>query len=108
MNMMDMARMQPPPAPQPRNMRRLRVVSAVLLLLSSISVALIDVIRAVSIYLVAVVAIVMLAAIVSATLYWWRRDRLQKAYWTDDRYAEHLAKAIGSATSLRPKRRQGQ
>ena len=107
MNMIDMARMVPPPAPQPKRFQRLRIASALLLLLSALCVALIDVIRAIDIYLVAVVPVIMLAAITSAALYWWRRDRLEKSYWTDERYADHLAKAIsGTGTKAAPKRRR--
>ena len=108
MNMIDMARMVPPPAPQPRGLRRLRIVSAVLLLLSALSVALIDVVRAISIYLVAAVPVVMFAAIVSAALYWYRRDRLEKSWWTDARYAAHIATAADlAAVKSAPKRRRG-
>ncbi len=108
MNMMDMARMAPPPAPQPRSMRRLRIASAVLLLFSALCVALIDVIRAISIYLVAVVPVIMLAAMISAALFWRRRGRLEQSYWTDERYADHLARAIaGKDTRPAPKRRRG-
>lgn len=108
MNMIDMARMAPPPAPQPRSLRRLRIASAVLLLLSALCVALIDVIHAISIYLVAVVPVIMLAAVITAALYWWRRGRLEKSYWTDERYADHLTKAIaGKDTRVAPNRRRG-
>lgn len=98
--MMDLAGMVPPPAPQPPGLRRLRIVGAVLLLLSALSVLLIDVIKAISIYAVAVVVAVMIAAIVVTTIYWIKRSRLEKAYWTDERYNIHVA---GAADRLRAK-----
>jgi len=94
MNMIDMARMQPPPAPQPPSLKRLRMISIVLLPLSALAVALIDVIRGVSIYAVAPVPFLLLAAVVSAALYWYRRAQLEKSYWTPARQDAHLADAV--------------
>ena len=94
MNMMDRSRMATPSAPQPRSLRRLRLLSAMLLLLSALSVALIDVIRSISIYAVAPVPFIMCAAIVTAGLYWYRRQRLEKAYWTPAREGAHIDAAV--------------
>jgi hypothetical protein len=95
MNMLDHASMVPPPAPQPAGLRRLRIAGAVLLLLSTLSVAFIHAIAVISIYAVAVVIVVMLAAIVVTTIYWVKRSRLEKSYWTGERTAAHIDSAAG-------------
>lgn len=100
MNMLDRASMVPPPAPQPKGLRRLRNTGTVLLLLSALSVAFIHVIKAISIYAVAVVIVVMCAAIAVTTIYWIQRSRLEKAYWTKDR---HAAFVDGATNRLRAK-----
>ena len=94
MNMIDRASMVPPPAPQPPGLRCLRVASAALLLLSALSVARIHGIKAISIYAVAVVPVIMGTAIVVTTIYWIKRSRLETAYWTDERYNGHVAGAV--------------
>ena len=115
MNMMDRGRMATPPAPQPASLRRLRRASVVLLLLSALSVALIDAIRRVSIYAVAPVPFIMLGAIVTAVLYWVRRNRLEASYWTPIRQGAHIDAAVRSihdervaraaAKPIKPRRR---
>lgn len=104
MNMIDRRRMATPPAPQPRSLRRLRVISAILLLLSALCVALIDVIRGISIYAVAPMPLIMLAAIVSAALYWVRKARLERSYWTPARERAHVDAAARSGDDERAKR----
>jgi len=93
MNMMDHASMVPPPAPQPKGLRQLRVAGAILLLLSALSVAFIHVIKAISIYLVALVALIIVAAIVVTVIYWVKRSAHEKSYWTDERTAAHIDSA---------------
>lgn len=94
MNMIDQARMVPPPAPQPVRLQRLRVVSGFLLFYSAMSAVFIKQIAAIGIYAVAFVALMMLAAVVSAAVYWIRRQRLEREYWTDDRYTEHMVRVV--------------
>ena len=104
MNMMDHSRMATPPAPQPRYLRRLRIGSAALCLLSALSVIFIEPIRQVSIYAVALVALTMLAAVVSVALYWILRRRVEAAYWTLSREAAHID---GVVRGIDLRRRQG-
>ena len=94
MNMMGRGRMATPPAPQSASLRRLRIASAILLLLSALCVALIGPIRRVSIYAVAPVPFVMLGAIGTAGLYWYRKARLERSYWTPTREGAHIDAAV--------------
>ena len=96
MNMIDHSRMATPPAPQPPYLRRLRVASAVLCLVTALGVAAIEPIRQFSIYAVAVVALAMLAAIVTVPLYWFLRRRVERAYWTPGREAAHIDGVVRS------------
>jgi len=104
MNMMDHSRMATPPAPQPRWLRRLRIVSAALCLASALGVLGIEPIRQFSIYAVALVALVMLGAVVTVTLYWILRRRVEAAYWTPSREAAHID---GVVRGIDLRRRQG-
>ena len=104
MNMMDHSRMATPPAPQPRYLRRLRIVSAALCLASALGVLGIEPIRQFSIYAVALVALVMLGAVVTVTLYWILRRRVEAAYWTPSREAAHID---GVVRGIELRRRQG-
>jgi len=104
MNMMDHSRMATPPAPQPRYLRRLRIVSAALCLASALGVLGIEPIRQFSIYAVALVALVMLGAVVTVTLYWILRRRVEAAYWTPSREAAHID---GVVRGIDLRRRQG-
>ena len=104
MNMMDHSRMATPPAPQPRHLRRLRIVSAALCLASALGVLGIEPIRQFSIYAVALVALVMLGAVVTVTLYWILRRRVEAAYWTPSREAAHID---GVVRGIDLRRRQG-
>jgi hypothetical protein len=106
MNMMDQSRMATPPAPQPRCLRRLRVASAVLCLASAIGVLGIEPIRQFSIYAVALVAIAMLGAVVTASLYWILRRRVEVAYWTPAREAARIDGVV-RAIYLRRGKREG-
>ena len=104
MNMMDHSRMATPPAPQPRYLRCLRIVSAALCLASALGVLGIEPIRQFSIYAVALVALVMLGAVVTVTLYWILRRRVEAAYWTPSREAAHID---GVVRGIDLRRRQG-
>ena len=104
MNMMDHSRMATPPAPQPRYLRRLRIASAALCLLSALSVIFIEPIRQFSIYAVALVALTMLAAVISVALYWIMRRRVEAAYWTPAREATHIDRVV---RGIDLRRRQG-
>ena len=104
MNMMDHSRMATPPAPQPRYLRRLRIVSAALCLASALGVLGIEPIRQFSIYAVALVALAMLGAIVTVALYWILRRRVEAAYWTPAREATHID---GVVRGIDLRRRQG-
>ena len=104
MNMMDHSRMATPPAPQPRYLRRLRIVSAALCLASALGVLGIEPIRQFSIYAVALVALAMLGAIVTVALYWILRRRVEEAYWTPAREATHIDRVV---RGIDLRRRQG-
>ena len=104
MNMMDHSRMATPPAPQPRYLRRLRIVSAALCLASALGVLGIEPIRQFSIYAVALVALAMLGAIVTVALYWILRRRVEAAYWTPAREATHIDRVV---RGIDLRRRQG-
>ena len=105
MNMMDQSRMATPPAPQARWLRRLRIVSAALCLLSALSVIFIEPIRQFSIYAVALVAVTMLAAMISVALYWILRRRVEAAYWTPAREAAHIDRVVRGIDVRRRQRR---
>ena len=104
MNMMDHSRMATPPAPQPRYLRRLRIVSAALCLASALGVLGIEPIRQFSIYAVALVALAMLGAIVTVALYWILRRRVEKSYWTPALEATHIDHVV---RGIDLRRRQG-
>jgi len=104
MNMMDHSRMATPPAPQPRYLRRLRIASAALCLLSALCVIFIEPIRQFSIYAVALVALTMLGATVTVALYWILRRRVEAAYWTPAREATHIDRVV---RGIDLRRRQG-
>jgi len=94
MNMMDHSRMATPPAPQPRYLRRLRIVSAALCLASALGILGIEPIRQFSIYAVALVALAMLGAVVTVALYWILCRRVEAAYWTPAREATHIDRVV--------------
>ena len=104
MNMLDHSRMATPPAPQPLYLRRLRIATVALCLLSALSVIFIEPIRQVSIYAVALVALTMLAAMISVALYWILRRRVEAAYWTPAREATHIDRVV---RGIDLRRRQG-
>ena len=104
MNMLEHSRMATTPAPQPLYLRRLRIVSAALCLASALGVLGIEPIRQFSIYAVALVALVMLGAVVTVTLYWILRRRVEAAYWTPSREAAHID---GVVRGIDLRRRQG-
>ena len=104
MNMLDHSRMATPPAPQPLYLRRLRIATVALCLLSALSVIFIEPIRQFSIYAVALVALTMLAAVISVALYWIMRRRVEAAYWTPAREATHIDRVV---RGIDLRRRQG-
>ncbi|UAJ12390.1 hypothetical protein [Polymorphobacter megasporae] len=94
MNMIDQSRMATPPAPQPPYLRRLRLASATLCLVTALGVAGIEPIRQFSIYAVGVVAVSMIGAIVTVLLYWVLCRRVEAAYWTPAREAAHIDSVV--------------
>ncbi len=71
-------RAQPVPPTSPA-LRRLQMVSTVLLFLAAVAVACVEPIRRISIYAVAVVPVVLVAAIAAAARFWFLKSRLERA-----------------------------
>lgn len=101
MNMIDQSRVATPPAPQPPYLRRLRVASATLCLVTALGVAGIEPIRQFSIYAVGIVAAAMLGSIVTVLLYWFFRRRVEAAYWTPAREAAHIDDVVRGIDRIR-------
>ena len=72
-------RAQPVPPTSSPALRRLQMVSTVLLFLAAVAVACVEPIRRISIYAVAVVPVVLVAAITAAARFWFLKSRLDRA-----------------------------